>query len=154
SAMCGRFTNQYTWRELHALYMLSIGFSENEQWAPKFNIAPTDPIPVILNENGVRKCELMRWGLIPSWAKEIGNFSTFNARRRDQIQAALPWRLASGPALHRSGFELLRMEETRAPAFCHRARQQGANGVRRTLGRAAPAGRQAHALGHHHHLHT
>jgi putative SOS response-associated peptidase YedK len=28
----------------------------------------------------VRKCELMRWGLIPSWAKEIGNFSTFNAR--------------------------------------------------------------------------
>jgi putative SOS response-associated peptidase YedK len=67
--MCGRFTNQYTWRELHALYMLSIGFSENEQWAPKFNIAPTDPIPVILNV-----------GLIPSWAKEIGNFSTFNAR--------------------------------------------------------------------------
>jgi putative SOS response-associated peptidase YedK len=58
--MCGRFTNQYTWRELHALYMLSVGFAENEQWAPKFNIAPTDPIPVIVNENGVRKCELMR----------------------------------------------------------------------------------------------
>jgi len=78
--MCGRFTNQYTWRELHALYMLSIGFEENKQWVPKFNIAPTDPIPVILNEKGVRKCELMRWGLVPSWAKELGSFSTFNAR--------------------------------------------------------------------------
>lgn len=78
--MCGRFTNQYTWRELHALYMLSIGFEENAQWVPKFNIAPTDPIPVVVNENGVRKCELMRWGLVPSWAKEIGSFSTFNAR--------------------------------------------------------------------------
>lgn len=78
--MCGRFTNQYTWRELHALYMLSLGFEENAAWRPTFNIAPTTDVPVILNENHVRKAELMRWGLTPSWAKEIGKFSTFNAR--------------------------------------------------------------------------
>jgi putative SOS response-associated peptidase YedK len=78
--MCGRFTNQYTWRELHALYMLSIGFEQNKDWSPKFNIAPTTEIPVILSENGVRHAELMRWGLVPSWAKEVGKFSTFNAR--------------------------------------------------------------------------
>ena len=78
--MCGRFTNQYTWRELHALYMLSIGFEQNKDWAPKYNIAPTTQIPVVLSEDGVRHLELMRWGLVPSWAKEIGTFSTFNAR--------------------------------------------------------------------------
>ncbi len=78
--MCGRFTNQYTWRELHALYMLSIGFDQNKDWTPKYNIAPTTQIPVLLAENGARHLELMRWGLVPSWAKEIGQFSTFNAR--------------------------------------------------------------------------
>jgi putative SOS response-associated peptidase YedK len=78
--MCGRFTNQYTWRELHALYMLSIGFEQNKDWTPKYNIAPTTQIPIVLTENGARHLELMRWGLVPSWAKEIGQFSTFNAR--------------------------------------------------------------------------
>ena len=78
--MCGRFTNQYTWRELHALYMLSIGFEQNLDWSPKFNIAPTTDVPVILTQDGVRHAELMRWGLVPSWATEIGKFSTFNAR--------------------------------------------------------------------------
>jgi putative SOS response-associated peptidase YedK len=78
--MCGRFTNQYTWRELHALYMLSIGFEQNEDWKPKYNIAPTNLIPVILHEAGERRVVLMRWGLVPSWAREIGKFSTFNAR--------------------------------------------------------------------------
>ena len=79
-AMCGRFTNQYTWRELHALYMLSIGFEQNADWTPKFNIAPTTQVPVILSQDGQRSAQLMRWGLVPSWAKEIGKFSTFNAR--------------------------------------------------------------------------
>ena len=78
--MCGRFTNQYTWRELHALYMLSIGFEQNADWTPKYNIAPTNQIPVILSEAGERRVVLMRWGLVPSWAREIGKFSTFNAR--------------------------------------------------------------------------
>ena len=86
--MCGRFTNQYTWRELHALYMLSIGFEQNTNWAPKYNIAPTTQIPVLLSEKGVRHLELMRWGLVPSWAKEVGRFSTFNAR--DEGLAAKP----------------------------------------------------------------
>lgn len=78
--MCGRFTNQYTWRELHALYMLSIGFEQNESWKPKFNIAPTNEIPVVLSKSSARHAELMRWGLVPFWAKEIGKLSTFNAR--------------------------------------------------------------------------
>jgi len=86
--MCGRFTNQYTWRQLHALYMLSIGFEQNKDWTPRYNIAPTAQIPVLLSEKGVRRLALMRWGLVPSWAKEIGKFSTFNAR--DEGLAAKP----------------------------------------------------------------
>lgn len=48
--------------------------------APRYNIAPTQPVAVIPNGE-TRKLELFRWGLIPSWAKDpkIGN-SLINAR--------------------------------------------------------------------------
>jgi putative SOS response-associated peptidase YedK len=41
-------------------------------WAPRYNIAPTQPIPAIRQspKEPVRELSLMRWGLIPSWAKD------------------------------------------------------------------------------------
>lgn len=49
-------------------------------WRPRFNIAPTDQIPVIRFIEGVRRIDLMRWGLVQAWAKDIGGFATHNAR--------------------------------------------------------------------------
>lgn len=50
-------------------------------YAPRVNTAPTDPVPVITLNDGKRRLELMRWGLIPWWAKDIKvGFSSFNAR--------------------------------------------------------------------------
>ncbi len=77
--MCGRFSERFTWQELVELYRLTFGF-QPEDWQPKFNIAPTTLIPVIRFMGEVRVMHLMRWGLVPSWAKEIGKFATFNAR--------------------------------------------------------------------------
>jgi putative SOS response-associated peptidase YedK len=51
-------------------------------WSAQFNIAPTNDIPIIrLNKDGQRVVSLVRWGLIPSWAKDpsIGN-RMINAR--------------------------------------------------------------------------
>src|SRR5689334_1289655 len=49
---------------------------------PRYNAAPTDPLPVVLldRETKTRHLELLRWGLIPYWAKDakIG-YSTINA---------------------------------------------------------------------------
>jgi putative SOS response-associated peptidase YedK len=47
----------------------------------RYNIAPTQPVAVIANQDGPRRIELFQWGLIPSWAKDpkIGN-SLINAR--------------------------------------------------------------------------
>lgn len=84
--MCGRFTNMYTWRELHELYSITethirpIAKAAAPGWEPKFNIAPTTQIPVIVFKDGERQVVMMRWGLVPAWSKEIGAFSTFNAR--------------------------------------------------------------------------
>jgi putative SOS response-associated peptidase YedK len=48
---------------------------------PSYNVAPSQTIPIIRNEQGHRLFALARWGLIPSWAKDIKiGYNTINAR--------------------------------------------------------------------------
>jgi len=44
--------------------------SDEPDWSPRFNVAPTQPVPVIRQhpKEPTRELALMRWGLIPSWA--------------------------------------------------------------------------------------
>src|SRR5438445_11230953 len=54
-----------------------------EDWNPRYNIAPTQHVPVIRQNptKPVRSLKLMRWGLIPSWAKDASiAASTINAK--------------------------------------------------------------------------
>ncbi len=46
--------------------------SDVQDWAPRYNIAPSQQIPVIRQhpKEPVRQISTMRWGLIPSWAKD------------------------------------------------------------------------------------
>jgi len=57
-------------------------YKNNEDFPPRYNIAPTQPVPIIHEaENGQREITLVRWGLIPSWVKDPGAFATLiNAR--------------------------------------------------------------------------
>jgi len=55
----------------------------DEDWSPRYNIAPTQPVPVIRQhpKEPVRQISIMRWGLIPHWAKDAsGTASTINAK--------------------------------------------------------------------------
>jgi putative SOS response-associated peptidase YedK len=47
--MCGRFTQRYTWREIHDLYGLT-GAARNLQ--AHYNIAPTDTVEVVRPADG------------------------------------------------------------------------------------------------------
>lgn len=42
-----------------------------DDWSPRYNIAPTQPVPVIRQhpKEPIRQISYMKWGLIPSWAK-------------------------------------------------------------------------------------
>jgi putative SOS response-associated peptidase YedK len=46
--------------------------SDEPEWTPRYNIAPSQPVPVIRQnpKEPRRELSLMRWGLIPSWAKD------------------------------------------------------------------------------------
>ena len=74
--MCGRFTRNYTWAQIHAMYSLT---SPASNLQPRFNICPTDTVDAVVDHQLVP----MRWGLIPAWwGKPLKEFklATFNAR--------------------------------------------------------------------------
>jgi len=51
--------------------------------AASSNLAPTDPLPVVRYDRraGQRSLDVLRWGLVPYWAKDIKiGYSTFNAK--------------------------------------------------------------------------
>jgi putative SOS response-associated peptidase YedK len=75
--MCGRFVITSPPAALRQAF----GYVEQPNFPPRHNIAPTQPVPVIILENGGRHFRLMRWGLIPAWTKDPRKISLmFNAR--------------------------------------------------------------------------
>jgi putative SOS response-associated peptidase YedK len=78
--MCGRFTQAYSWSELHSLLGL-LGAPRNLR--PRYNVSPTTQVDVIrLSPEGERELVPMRWGLVPRWwSKSLRELpSTINAR--------------------------------------------------------------------------
>ena len=59
----------------------TFGTINEEHFPPRYNIAPAQPV-VIVRLDHVRRRELalVRWGLIPSWAKDPARIALFNAR--------------------------------------------------------------------------
>lgn len=64
--MCGRFTITLEPAFFQQEFILGKMPSE---WTPRYNAAPTQNIPVVKDEQS-RDVEMMRWGLIPFWAKD------------------------------------------------------------------------------------
>jgi len=81
--MCGRFTNEMTWAELHALYKLADKLHPvpPSNMQPRYNIAPTQTVDFVHHDKG-GEVELNggRWWLVPFWAKELPKATMFNAR--------------------------------------------------------------------------
>lgn len=74
--MCGRFVISMPPETMRELFV----FFEQPNFPPRYNIAPTQPVPIIRQEAGKRHFVLVRWGLIPSWAKEEPQSVLINAR--------------------------------------------------------------------------
>jgi len=109
--MCGRFTLTASPEEVQALF----GLLDLDGFPPRYNIAPTQPILLVIagppREPGSnlpdRNALLVRWGLIPSWAKNprdlplLINARSETAAEKNAFRAAMRHRRALVPA---SGF--------------------------------------------------
>lgn len=78
--MCGRFTQHYTWTEVHTFLDV---FGAPRNLRPRYNIAPTTSVDVVrLDAERRRELVSMRWGLVPFFCKKTLKEvpATFNAR--------------------------------------------------------------------------
>ncbi len=82
--MCGRFARKST-QDLLAEWF-GVEFEDMPWFAPSYNVAPQSVQPVVRQnrDTGKREFALMRWGLVPFWAKDpkVG-YSTINARAEE-----------------------------------------------------------------------
>lgn len=104
------------------------GYVDQPNFPPRYNVAPTQPVPIVRVAEGQRRFALVRWGLIPGWVKDPKSFSLLiNARGESMadkpaFQSALRRRRCLFPA---DGFyEWKREGERRIPYFV-RPRAEG-----------------------------
>ena len=92
--MCGRFARKSTHDLLAEWFHLEL--HQMPPFAPTYNAAPqsTQPVIRIGRDSGAPEAALMRWGLVPRWAKDAKfGYSTINARAEEA---------ATKPACHPS----------------------------------------------------
>jgi len=118
--MCGRYRLSRR-KQVVAEYFDATPFDND--WEPRYNVAPTQPIPIIRQhpKEPRRGLSLVRWGLIPSWAKDgSGSAAMINARSesaaiKPAFRDALKYRRCLIPA---DGFyEWVRAGKTKQP-YC------------------------------------
>lgn len=76
--MCGRYTLAHP-AKINEHY--GAGTLGDTELSPNFNVAPGHSMPVVVDVEGENHVRMMKWGLVPSWAKEakIG-YKMINAR--------------------------------------------------------------------------
>lgn len=79
--MCGRFVITSSPEALRLLF----GYCEQPNFPPRFNVAPTQPIPVVIDDKG-RHFRLMRWGLWPAWVKDPRKFTLLINARAETVK--------------------------------------------------------------------
>ncbi|MCF6095356.1 SOS response-associated peptidase [Microaerobacter geothermalis] len=76
--MCGRFTLTVSQDEFIERYGLN---KVTFEFQPRYNIAPSQMIPVIISDSGEKRAGLLKWGFVPNWAKDESiSYKMINAR--------------------------------------------------------------------------
>ena len=98
--MCGRFGLTRP----DKLDLQRYGIDEVPPLVPRFNIPPSSDILVVRERKGVTEAEMIRWGLVPSWAKDpsignrMANVRSDTALEKSSFRAAMQKRRCLIPA--------------------------------------------------------
>jgi len=79
--MCGRYVITSPPAAIRALF----GYAEQPNFPARYNVAPTQPIPIMRLADAQRHFALMRWGLIPAWVKDPKGFSLLINARAESV---------------------------------------------------------------------
>ena len=101
--MCGRYrlTAKDPYLRDH------LGLDEDPAWTPRWNSAPTQLVPIVRHKSvsSTRSFDLVRWGLIPSWAKDPSiatkTINAMSKQRPESLRSATRCAcdaVSSGPA--------------------------------------------------------
>ena len=79
--MCGRYCITSTPEAIRALFR----YPDRPNFPPRYNVAPTQPVPVVRLMEGERRFALVRWGLIPAWVKDPKTFALLSNARGETL---------------------------------------------------------------------
>src|SRR5919107_2429218 len=88
--MCGRYAITLppdTYRDF-------FGYSEQPNFPPRYNVAPTQPVPIVVDDRGERHFMLVRWGFLPGWVKDPKDFPLVINARGETIETKATFRNA------------------------------------------------------------
>ena len=89
--MCGRFTQRLSSSEFARIFDAR---DLADGGGGAFNVAPTQPVTVILDRGGERVADRFRWGLVPHWAKDLSRGARLINARAETIATSPAFRPA------------------------------------------------------------
>ncbi len=98
--MCGRYAVTLAPELVRAHF----GYDDQPNFPPRYNIAPTQPVPVVHRAEGRIRFALMRWGFLPAWVKDprdyplVINIRSETVMEKNSFRAAMQRRRALMPA--------------------------------------------------------
>ena len=122
--MCGRYTI-VDWDQIPARFLVEPGLSET-RIQPRFNVAPTQEVPTIVNREHGRELRWMRWGFQPGWFNpKPGVPPPINARAetltaRPMFRDAIREHRCLIPADGFYEWEVVPGERRKQPVYIHR----------------------------------
>jgi putative SOS response-associated peptidase YedK len=122
--MCGRYAITSAPEAIRRLFR----YRQQPNFPPRYNVAPTQPVPIVRLARGEREFALVRWGLIPAWVEDPKGFSLLINARGESVndkpafRNAMKRRRCLFPA---DGFYEWKAEGGRRKAFYARPRAGG-----------------------------
>lgn len=67
--MCGRYTQTAAFDELALRFGITIEDTALEDMGPRYNVAPSQPVPIVVGHTGGRRLVMATWGFHPAWLR-------------------------------------------------------------------------------------
>ncbi len=77
--MCGRYTQTAAFDELALRFGITVEDTGPEDLPPRYNVAPSQPVPIVVARHGARRLVMAKWGFRPAWMK-AGKLDPINAK--------------------------------------------------------------------------